>query len=62
MMEVNILPQVNVVVNGNFETGMLTAWFSQSATVTKAYSRAGLYSARLSSSASNSFISQFVPI
>jgi len=57
-----MMPQVNVLSNGGFETGNLASWYSQYTTVTNTYSHSGYYSARLSGGAVNSYISQFVPV
>ena len=53
------MPFDNLIVNGGFETGVLTPWTGIGATVTAVFSHTGQFSAQL---ANNSFISQTAPV
>ncbi|PGX77767.1 NTTRR-F1 domain, partial [Priestia megaterium] len=52
----------NLISDGSFETGNLSAWISSNATITSSHSHSGFYSVKLQGGATFSYISQFVPI
>ena len=52
----------NLIVNGSFETGVLSPWVGMNATITSQYSHSGFFSARLQGGNVVSFIAQTVPV
>ncbi|KAB2495252.1 NTTRR-F1 domain [Priestia endophytica] len=52
----------NLIVNGGFETGILSPWFFSNATVTNQFSHSNFYSARLQGGNTVSYIGQLVPV
>ncbi|WP_313894937.1 NTTRR-F1 domain [Psychrobacillus sp.] len=52
----------NLVINGDFETGTLSPWISDNATITNQYSHSGFFSARLQGGNVVSFIAQTVSV
>ncbi|MGG0430955.1 NTTRR-F1 domain, partial [Priestia megaterium] len=52
----------NLINDGSFETGNLSAWISSNATITSSHSHSGFYSVKLQGGATFSYVSQFVPV
>lgn len=55
------MPFRNLVVNGDFESGVLAPWSSLNASVDSTTSHTGLFSARLQGGNVTAYLSQFVP-